>query len=69
MEQALDEEDFISENTPLMVEAIPSGGDGIMIIVTKVNNKEKHADEDLRRWKKEAHGYAGASGGKKVRIF
>ena len=44
MEQALDEEDFISENTPLMVEAIPSGGDGI--------NKEKHADEDLRRWKK-----------------
>ena len=32
MEQALDEEDFISENTPLMVEAIPSGGDGIMII-------------------------------------
>lgn len=52
MEQALDEEDFISENTPLMVEAIPSGGDGIMIIVTTVNNKEKHADEDLRRWKK-----------------
>ena len=52
MEQALDEEDFISENTPLMVEAIPSGGDGIMIIVTKVNNKEKPADEDLRRWKK-----------------
>ena len=52
MEQALDEEDFISENTPLMVEAIPSGGDGIMIIVTKVNHKEKHADEDLRRWKK-----------------
>ena len=51
MEQALDEEDFISENTPLMVEAIPSGGDGIMIIVTKVNNKE-NADEDLRRWKK-----------------
>lgn len=54
MEQALDEEDFISENTPLMVEAIPSGGDGIMIIVTKVNNKEKHADEDLRRWKKKS---------------
>ena len=52
MEQALDEEDFISENTPLMVEAIPSGGDGIMIIVTKVNNNEQHADEDLRRWKK-----------------
>ena len=47
-------EDLISpsERTPLMVEAIPSGGDGIMIIVTKVNNKEKHADEDFRRWKK-----------------
>ena len=52
MEQALDEENFISENTPLMVEAVPSGGDGIMIIVTKVNNKEKKAGEDLRRWKK-----------------
>lgn len=52
MEQALDEEDFISENTPLMVEAVPSGGDGIMIIVTKVNNKEKKASEDMRRWKK-----------------
>lgn len=52
MEQALDEEDFISENTPLMVEAVPSGGDGIMIIVTKVSNKEKKASEDVRRWKK-----------------
>lgn len=52
MEQAVGGGGFISENTPLMVEAIPSGGDGIMIIVTKVNNKEKHADEDLRRWKK-----------------
>ena len=51
MEQALDEEDFISENTPLMVEAVPSGGDGIMIIVTKVKNKEKNATEQ-RRWKK-----------------
>lgn len=53
MEQALDEEDFISENTPLMVEAVPSGSDGIMIIVTKVSNKEKKATaQDLRRWKK-----------------
>lgn len=51
MEQALDEEDFISENTPLMVEAVPSGGDGIMIIVTKVKNKEKNTAEQ-RRWKK-----------------
>nr|WP_294681584.1 adaptor protein MecA [uncultured Anaerotignum sp.] len=53
MEQALDEEDFISENTPLMVEAAPSGSDGIMIIVTRVSNKEKKAAvPDLRRWKK-----------------
>lgn len=53
MEQALDEEDFISENTPLMVEAVPSGSDGIMIIVTKVSNKEKKATaQDMRRWKK-----------------
>ena len=41
MEQALDEEDFVSENTPLMVEAVPMGTEGIMIIVTKVNNKDK----------------------------
>lgn len=61
MEQAMDESDFISENTPLMVEAVPSGGDGIMIIVTKVANKEKQgksgADllsqtQEARRWKK-----------------
>ena len=61
MEQALDEYDFISENTPLMVEAVPMGLDGIMIIVTKVADKEKGkldpADllaqaHDLHRWKK-----------------
>lgn len=61
MEQAMDESDFISENTPLMVEAVPSGGDGIMIIVTKVASKEKQgkagADllsqtQEARRWKK-----------------
>ena len=61
MEQALDEEDFISENTPLMVEAVPMGVDGIMIIVTKVNNKDGKnstpADllqqaQETRRWKK-----------------
>ena len=61
MEQALDEEDFISsENTPLMVEA-PMGTEGIMIIVTKVNNKDGKnkgpADllqqaQETRRWKK-----------------
>ena len=59
MEQALDEEDFVSENTPLMVEAVPMGTEGIMIIVTKVNNKDgkKPADllqqaQEMRRWKK-----------------
>ena len=61
MEQALEEEDFVGENTPLMVEAAPMGADGIMIIVTKVNNKDgknsKPADllrqaQETRRWKK-----------------
>ena len=61
MEQALDEYDFVSENTPLMVEAVPMGLDGIMIIVTKVAGKEKGESSaadllaqahDLRRWKK-----------------
>lgn len=61
MEQALDEEDFVSENTPLMVEAVPMGVDGIMIIVTKVNNKDgKNSPptdllqqaQETRRWKK-----------------
>ena len=60
MEQALDEEDFISsENTPLMVEAAPMGTDGIMLIITKVTNKDGKTPSDLlsqaqemRRWKK-----------------
>ena len=61
MEQALDEEDFVSENTPLMVEAVPMGTEGIMIIVTKVNNKDKKGNtaadllqqaQETRRWKK-----------------
>lgn len=59
MEQALDEEDFVSENTPLMVEAVPMGTEGIMIIVTKVNNKDNkspadllHQAQEMRRWKK-----------------
>ena len=59
MEQALDEEDFVSENTSLMVEAVPMGTEGIMIIVTKVNNKDGKKPSDLlqqaqemRRWKK-----------------
>ena len=61
MEQALDESDFISENTPLMVEAVPAGADGIMIIVTKVTSKDKNGKaggnmlnqaQEMRRWKK-----------------
>ena len=41
MEQAMEECDFITENTPLMVEDVPVGLDGIMIIVTKVESKDK----------------------------
>ncbi len=61
MEQVLDEYDFITENAPLMVEAIPSGMDGLMLIITKVNNKDKTPQksaelfsqaQDLHRWKK-----------------
>ncbi len=44
MEQALEQYDFISENTPLMVEAVPAGVDGITIIVTKIDQKD-HATE------------------------
>ncbi len=60
MEQAMDECDFITENTPLMVEAVPVGMDGIMIIVTKIDNKENAENgihlfndaKDLRRYRK-----------------
>lgn len=61
MEQVLDEYDFISENTPLMVEAAPSGMDGLMLIITKVTGKDKTPQksaelfsqaQDLHRWKK-----------------
>ena len=60
MEQAMDECDFITENTPLMVEAVPVGMDGIMIIVTKIDNKENaetgihlfNDAKDLRRYRK-----------------
>lgn len=42
IEQALDECGFTSENTPLMVEAVPSTIDySIMIIVTKLENEDK----------------------------
>ncbi len=61
MEQVLDEYDFITENTPLMVEAVPSGMDGLMLIITKVTNKDKTPQKsaelfsqahELHRWKK-----------------
>ncbi|MDD3394118.1 MAG: adaptor protein MecA [Clostridia bacterium] len=56
MEQALDEYDFINENTPLMVEAVPVGVDGIMIIVTKIDQKNKGENPmDLLFKNKEAH--------------
>ena len=62
MEQALDEYDFINENTPLMVEAAPVGVDGIMIIVTKIDQKNKNENpmdllsknREARQWKKKA---------------
>ena len=40
MEKALEECDFEVDNTPLMVEAMPLGLDGVMLIVTKVTQKE-----------------------------
>ena len=60
MEKALEEYDFISENTPLMLEAVPVGLDGIMIIVTKIDNKNQEnighkllsQQKDLRRFKR-----------------
>ena len=61
MEQALDEHNFISENTPLMIEAVPMGSDGIMIIVTKSGGNSKKGGkssnllqqaQENRRWKK-----------------
>ena len=60
MEKALEEYDFISENTPLMVEAVPVGLDGIMIIVTKIDSKNSEGfgakmlsqQKDLRRFKR-----------------
>ncbi|USF28934.1 Adapter protein MecA 2 [Clostridium sp. MD294] len=60
MEKALEEYDFISENTPLMVEAVPVGLDGIMIIVTKMDSKNSEGfsakmlsqQKDLHRFKR-----------------
>ena len=59
MNKALEEYGFESAETPLMVEAMPSSQDGIMIIVTRLKDKESAKDrftalteaKDLRRFK------------------
>ncbi|MCL2462436.1 MAG: adaptor protein MecA [Defluviitaleaceae bacterium] len=45
MEQALIELNFITENTPLMVEAIPTSSESIMLIITKIKG-DKDATEE-----------------------
>ena len=40
MDQALIEHDFQADNTPLMIEAMPSAPDGIVIIITKMPSTE-----------------------------
>lgn len=58
MEQAMEQCDFIAENTPLMVEAAPLGMDGIMIIVTKMDGNEKAGSGiNLFQNTKESHRY------------
>lgn len=60
MEQALEEYDFLGDNTPLMVEAVPAGMNGITIIVTKIDHKDKNEGgldllshgREMRKWKK-----------------
>ncbi len=59
MDKALEEYGFESAETPLMVEAMPSSADGIMIIVTRLKDKEDAKERyqslaearDLRRFK------------------
>lgn len=46
MEQAMQEYNFSAENSPLMVEAVPVASDGIMIIVTKIQESE-HTENKL----------------------
>ena len=48
MGQALEEYDFISENTPLMVEASPIAGEGISILITKVEQGE-HMEKAVQK--------------------
>lgn len=45
MERAMEECDFQVDNTPIMVEAMPLGLDGIMLIVTKVDQKKGETDQ------------------------
>lgn len=60
MEQALEECNFSSENAPLMVEAMPVASDGIMIIVTKLTDKDSvenkltllSQNKEVRRFKR-----------------
>lgn len=62
MEQAMEECEFTSANCPLMVEAVPVASDGIMIIVTKLQNNENAENKftlvsqskDMRRFKKKS---------------
>jgi len=59
MDKALEEYGFESAETPLMVEAMPASADGIMIIVTRLKDKEDAKEKyqslsearDLRRFK------------------
>lgn len=46
MEQAMEQCGFRSDNTPLMVEAVPAAMDGIMIIVTKLQDSKDNKGEN-----------------------
>ena len=46
MEQAMEQCGFHSDNTPLMVEAVPAAMDGIMIIVTKLQDSKDNKEEN-----------------------
>ncbi|MDR1913063.1 MAG: adaptor protein MecA, partial [Clostridiales bacterium] len=61
MEKAMAECHFNSDNTPLMIEAVPLSTESIMIIVTKVSEgreDDKHTGllEHIREAKRVAHG-------------
>ena len=52
MQQAARDFDFVVNNTPLMIEAIPISADAIILIVTKVDNPEE-LDSRFARFSKE----------------